>query len=368
MARRYVHELPDWPHLHWDEATLSAPLAQVHFRRGQLLASMESLGFDLRQETVLQMLTSDVTQSSAIEGERLDQLQVRSSIARRMGMDQAGLPEPERHVEGVVEMMLDATQRYAEPLTEARIFGWHNLLFPTGYSGMHRIVVGRWRDDSTGPMQVVSGPLGKERVHYQAPAAERLPAEMAEFLRWFESESLDPVVKAAVAHFHFETLHPLDDGNGRVGRAIMDLALARADQSGQRFYSMSEQIHRDRNAYYDELEIAQRSSLDVTGWVHWFLGRMEAALDRAESLVLLVRRKQAFWDAHRDTGLNERQIKVLNRLLDGFEGKLQTRKYAKLAKCSPDTALRDLTDLVARGILVRGPEGGRSVSYGFGPD
>jgi Fic family protein len=324
---------------------------------------MASLGFEARQHAVLQVLVQDVTKSSEIEGERLDALEVRSSIARKLGMDHVGLPAPARYVDGVVEMMLDATQRYAEPLDAERILGWHAALFPTGRSGMSKILVGQYRNDQHGPMQVVSGPLGRERVHFQAPSADRVPFEMDRFLRWFEHEPLDPVIKAAVGHLWFVTIHPLDDGNGRIGRAIMDMALARADQDSRRFYSMSEQIHSHRDEYYDVLERVQRGSMDVTVWVVWFIDRLHAALKASEGVLRIVQRKRAFWDAHREEELNERQSKIINMLIEGFEGKLQTARYAKITKCSNDSALRDLGDLVNKGILVREQAGGRSTSY-----
>jgi Fic family protein len=324
---------------------------------------MASVGFEVRKEAMLQVLVQDVTKSSEMEGERLDAQQVRSSIARRLGLEYAGLPVPTRDVEGVVEMMLDATQHFEKPLDEERIFNWHAALFPTGRSGIHKILVGAWRDDRDGPMQVVSGPMGKERVHFEAPSADRLPMEMARFLSWFENHSMDPVLMAAVSHLWFVTIHPMDDGNGRIGRAIMDMALARADRTSQRFYSMTAQIHQDKDSYYEILERTQKRSMDITPWIVWFLERMGAALGSAEGVLAIVRQKQAFWEAHRETGLNERQMKIINLLIEGFFGKLQTAKYAKIAKCSSDTALRDLIDLMRRGILVKEDQGGRSTSY-----
>lgn len=363
MRHPYAHLSEEWPRFRWDHTAFDAMLAAVHLRRGALVTAMATLGFEVRQETVLQMLVQDVTKSSEIEGELLDALQVRSSIARKLGMEYGGLPVPTRAVDGVVEMMLDATQHYDRTLDAERIFGWHAALFPTGRSGFHKIVVGAWRDDAEGPMQVVSGPEGKQEVHFEAPAAERVPLEMDRFLDWFETQSMDPVLKAAIAHLWFVTIHPMDDGNGRIGRAIMDMALARADGTSQRFYSMSTQIHKDRPSYYNVLERTQKGSLDVTAWIVWFLERLDAALQSAEGVLQIVRRKQMFWDAHRDDTFNERQVKVINMLFEGFQGKLQTSKYAKLTKSSNDTALRDLTDLVQRGVLVREDAGGRSTSY-----
>jgi Fic family protein len=328
---------------------------------------MEALGFNLRAEAVLTTLTEDVLKSSEIEGEHLDREQVRSSIARRLGMDIGALTPADRNVEGVVEMMLDATQKFAEPLTDERLFAWHAALFPTGRSGMSKIVVGAWRDDSSGPMRVVSGPVGKERVHYEAPEAKRLSSEMTEFLAWFEcGPVLDPVLRAALAHLWFVTIHPFEDGNGRIARAIADMALARSERSPQRFYSMSAQIRAERKAYYDILEATQKADLDITQWLSWFLACLERAIEGAEESLAGVMAKARFWDAIKDQPLNERQNAMINRLLNGFEGKLTTSKWAALTKVSQDTALRDITDLVERGIFVRDPGGGRSTSYSLG--
>ncbi|MEX2614995.1 MAG: Fic family protein [Alphaproteobacteria bacterium] len=360
----YIHEIKEWPGFRWDEVSVSHRLAPLRHRQGRLIGRMESLGFDLRAEAVLATLTEDVLKSSEIEGEILDREQVRSSIARRLGMDIGALTPAERHVEGMVEMMLDATQKYDEPLTDERLFGWHAALFPTGRSGMTRIIVGAWRDDKTGPMQVVSGPLGRERVHFEAPAAPRLNAEMSAFLKWFNAGlPLDPVLKAALAHLWFVTIHPFDDGNGRIARAIADMALARSDQSPQRFYSMSAQIRLDRNAYYSVLEATQRGNLDITLWLNWFLGCLDRAIGGAEETLAGVLHKARFWETHREQPLNERQRNILNRLLDGFEGKMTSSKWAKLTKSSPDTALRDINDLIGKDILARDPGGGRSTSY-----
>ena len=359
----YIHELVDWPNLTWDDGALAQPLAAVRHREGRLIGRMEALGFPLREEAVLRTLTEDVLKSSEIEGEVLDRDQVRSSIARRLGMDVVGLVPADRDVEGVVEMMLDATQNYAQPLTADRLFGWHAALFPTGRSGMSRITVGAWREPDGDPMQVVSGPVGRERVHYEAPAADRLDAEMGALLHWFETASPDPVLKAGVAHLWFVTNHPFDDGNGRIARAIADLALARAEGTAQRFYSMSAQIRAERKAYYETLEATQKGDLDITAWLLWFIACLDRAFDGAETILASVMRKAHFWEALADQPLNERQRKVLNRLLDGFEGKLTNAKWATLAKTSADTALRDINDLVERGILVRDAGGGRSTSY-----
>jgi len=360
----YLWEKPDWPAFTWDEKALAKPIAQVSREQGRLLGKMEALGFDLRNEAHLRTLTEDVLKSSEIEGEKLERDQVRSSIARRLGMDVGGLIPADRDVEGVVEMMLDATSNYQKPLTEERLFDWHAALFPTGRSGMHKIRVGTWRDDSTGPMDVVSGAIGKEKVHYQAPPAERLSDEMAKFLTWFEGpKDTDPLLTAGLAHLWFVTIHPFDDGNGRIARAIADMALARSEKTGQRFYSMSAQIRRERNDYYNTLEATQKGALDVTRWQTWFIDCLHRAIDGAKETLGAVLFKAQFWERFAKEPLNERQIKVLNRLLDGFEGKLTTSKWAKLAKCSQDTAYRDILDLVERGAMQKDPGGGRSTSY-----
>ena len=360
----YIHEREDWPNFIWQDQVLAARLAHVRHRQGRLIGRMESLGFPLRAEAVLQTLTEDVIKSSDIEGEHLDTGQVRSSLARRLGMDIAGLVPAERDVEGVVEMMLDATQAYAARLREERVFGWHTCLFPAGRSGLSKIVTGRWRDDANGPMQVVSGPIGREHVHFQAPEAVRLAAEMGAFLAWFEKpKDVDPVLVAGIAHLWFVTIHPFEDGNGRIARAIADMALARSEGSAQRFYSMSSQIRAERSRYYEMLELTQRGDMDITTWLQWFLDCLEKAFDRAEETLGAVIMKARFWEAVKDCALNARQRLVVNRLLDGFEGKLTSSKWARLTKCSQDTAGRDIDDLVRKGVLVRGEAGGRSTSY-----
>jgi len=360
----YIHNQADWPRFYWNRENLAERLAAVRHEQGRLMGRMEALGFKLRQEAVLQTLTEDVLKSSEIEGEKLDAEQVRSSIARRLGIDIGGLKAVDRNVEGVVEMVLDATRHYEQPLTAERLFAWHASLFPTGRSGMRPIRVGTWRDDSTGPMQVVSGAIGRERVHFEAPAAGRLDQEMGAFLDWFNGNAeTDWVVKAALAHLWFVTIHPFDDGNGRIARAIADLALARSEQSSQRFYSMSAQIREERAAYYGVLEQTQKGTTDITPWMDWFLGCLGRAIEGAQATLGAVLFKARFWEALADFSLNERQRLVLNRLLGGFEGRVTTSKWAKLAKCSQDTALRDILPLVERGILVRNPGGGRSTSY-----
>jgi Fic family protein len=364
----YIHELEDWPKFHWSAEAVAAPLADVRDRQTRLIRHMEALGFNLQQEAVLQTLTADVLKSSEIEGEKLNAEQVRSSIARRLGMDIGALKPADRNVEGVVEMMLDATRNYDKPLTADRLYDWHATMFPTGRSGMRKITTGAWRDDSEGPMQVVSGPLGRERVHYEAPKAERLDAEMKSFLDWFEGkDKTDAVLRAGLAHLWFVTIHPFDDGNGRIARAIADMALARSEHSPQRFYSMSAQIKKEHKEYYDILERTQKETMDITPWMEWFLGCLGRAIDGAQETLGAVLDKKQFWDRFKDVKLNERQLTVINRLLDGFEGNLTTSKYAALAKCSQDTAHRDIMDLIDRHVLVQNQKGGRSTSYSLAP-
>lgn len=360
----YIWELSDWPHLVWDSERLASLLAQTRHKQGLLLGRMGGLGFPLQEEAILQTLTHDVLKTSEIEGEKLDADQVRSSIARRLGMDIGALPPVDRHVEGVVEMMLDATRNYQAPLNPDRLYGWHAALFPTGRSGMNKIRVGMWRDDAEGPMQVVSGPIGRQRVHYEAPPASELDKEMEAFLDWFNGESsIDPVIKAGLAHLWYVTIHPFEDGNGRIARAIADMALARSEHSPQRFYSMSSQIRAERNDYYTMLERTQRGELNVTAWLEWFLGCLERAIDGAQDILQIVMAKAQFWEKHRTTNLNERQRMMLNRLLDGFTGHLTSGKWAKIAKCSQDTAHRDIKELVGLDILKQGESGGRSTHY-----
>jgi Fic family protein len=360
----YIHELPNWPRFRWDSDGLAKQLAAVRLRQGRLIGRMQALGFRQQEEAVLATLTQDVLKSSEIEGEILDREQVRSSIARRLGMDIGALPAADRNVEGVVEMMLDATQNFKDELTEERLFGWHASLFPTGRSGMSKIIVGAWRDDKSGPMRVVSGAIGREKVHYEAPAAGRLVAEMKSFLEWFNAEdNTDPVIKSALAHLWFVTIHPFADGNGRIARAIADMSLARSEESSQRFYSMSAQIRIERKAYYDMLEATQKGGLEITPWLGWFLGCLDRAFDGAEQTLAAVFQKADFWKKHAAAKINERQRDILNRLLDGFAGKLTSSKWALIEKCSPDTALRDIQDLVDQGILIKDQGGGRSTSY-----
>jgi Fic family protein len=360
----YAWNQPGWPALTWDDQGLSTLLAVVSRQQGRLLGRMEALGFDLRDEAHLHTLTEDVVKSSEIEGEDLDRDQVRSSIARRLGLDVDGLAATSRDVEGVVEMMLDATGAFDKPLTAERLCAWHASLFPTGRSGMRRIAAGEWRDDRTGPMQVVSGPVGREKIHYEAPPAKRLPKEMERFLSWFESPGdIDPLLAAGLAHLWFVTIHPFEDGNGRIARAIADMALSRSESSRRRFYSMSAQIGRERKDYYEVLEATQKGSLDVTRWQTWFLNCLSRAIEGAHTTLGSVLGKARFWERFATEPLNARQIAILNRLLDGIEGKLTTSQWAKMAECSQDTAYRDIVDLVQRGALQKDPGGGRSTSY-----
>jgi len=360
----FIWELSDWPEWRFDASVLSTALAAVRHSQGRMQGRMEGLGFALRDQATLQVLTEDVLKTSEIEGQQLNPDAVRSSIARRLGVEIGALAPADRHVDGVVEIVLDATSGFAKPLTRERLFGWHAALFPTGYSGLAQIRIGAWRDDASGPMQVVSGPIGRQKVHYEAPPAVRLETEMEDFLRWFNGDQgIDPVLKAGLAHLWFVTIHPFDDGNGRIARAIGDMALARSEQSVQRFYSLSSQIQRERKEYYDLLERTQKGTLDVTEWLAWFLACMERAIEGAENTLRNVIDKARFWERCAGMPLNERQIKLINRLLDSFEGKLTSSKWAAIAKCSPDSALRDINDLIERGVLKKSVSGGRSSSY-----
>lgn len=361
---KYIWQAEDWPNWRYDLAALAGPLAEVSRAQGLLMGRLADVGLALRDRASLAALTEDVVKTSEIEGERLDVESVRSSIARRLGVDIGALAPVDRHVEGVVEMVLDATANCTAPVTAQRLFGWYAALFPTGYSGLSKIKVGGWRDDASGPMQVVSDPIGRQRVHFEAPPADRLEVEMRRFLEWVNAASGElPLIKAGLAHLWFVTLHPFDDGNGRVARAIGDLLLARADGSPQRFYSLSAQIQHERKAYYDILERTQKGTLDVTEWLGWFLDALRRAVDQAQHTLDAVLAKARFWQRLAGEPLNERQVRLLNRLLDGFEGKLTTSKWAAIAKCSQDTALRDINDLLARGVLRKSEAGGRSTSY-----
>ena len=369
--REYIHQLAKWPDYQWNYDAFADKLAQVRHSQGRLLGRMESFGFHFQQESLLKTLTSDVVKTSEIEGEQLDTEQVRSSLARRLGIEIAALKPSDRHVDGVVEMLLDATGNYPAPLTAERLFAWHRSLFPTASSGMRRIRTGQWRDDAQGPMQVVSGALGRERIHFEAPSAGLIEKEMAAFFDWFNRpDDTDWVLKAARAHLWFVTIHPFEDGNGRIARAIADLALARSEQSAQRYYSMSAQIRIERSGYYHILENSQKGTMDITPWLNWFLGCLGHAIASAQGTLDGVLNRARFWESIQNSGdilLNERQRHMLNRLLDGFTGKLTTTKWAALARCSQDTALRDILPLVERGILIRGAGGGRSTSYELTP-
>lgn len=361
----WIHEHQNWPTFIWNAETLASKLADIRHRQGRLLGRMEGLGFELKREASLSTLTNDIVKSSAIEGENLNPKEVRSSIARRLGIDIAGLIPASRDVEGIVEMMLDATQKFSKPLTKDRLFDWHVSLFPTGRSGMHKITVGGWRTVDAGPMQVVSGPIGKEKVHFEAPSAERLEKEMEAFLSWLASEDgTDPVIRAGIAHLWFVTIHPFEDGNGRIARAIGDMTLARADGTPDRFYSLSSQIEAERKQYYDQLENQQRATPDITDWLSWFLDCLGRAISNAETTLGNVLFKAQLWDLINQKPVNDRQRSIINRMLeDDFEGFINTSKYAKLAKCSNDTALRDIQELKERGIFIQNPGGGRSTSY-----
>ena len=359
----YIYEQKEWPKFTWDQEKILTKLAEVKLSQGLLLGKMQTLGFNLREEATLNALTDDVLKSSEIEGEIFDKEQVRSSIAKRLGLDIGGDVPVDRHVEGTVEMMLDATQRYNEPLTKERLIGWHAALFPTGYSGMYKINIGQFRDDEKGPMQVVSGRIGREKVHYQAPPANKIENEMKVFLNCVnDTNDIDPIIKAGLGHLWFVTLHPFDDGNGRIARALADMLLARAEQSNQRFYSMSAQIRRERNTYYTILEKTQKGSLDITEWLLWFLDCLHRAIQQSDETLGNILKKALFWQKNADLTLNERQKKIINRLFDGFEGKLTSSKWAKLGKCSQDSANRDILDLLEKNVLFK-QGAGRSTHY-----
>lgn len=358
---KYIYEHKNWTDFSWNDKVINALFGEVRLMQGKIIGQMNALGFSDKEEATLTALTLDVVKSSEIEGELLNYEQVRSSIARRLGINTAGLVPGSRHIEGIVEMMLDATQRYELPLTEKRLFGWHAALFPTGYSGPYQIEVGRYR---TGEMQVVSDAMGKEKVHFDAVKAEIVKAEMEQFLNWFNNDNkLDAVIKAAIAHFWFIIIHPFDDGNGRIGRAITDMLLARAEGSGDRFYSMSSQILNERKRYYEVLQKVQHSSGDITEWLEWFLQCLKNAMLATENITQKILQKAEFWKLFEQTTINERQRLMLNKILDGFEGKIQTSKWAKITKTSTDTALRDIKDLMEKGILIQTKDAGRNANY-----
>jgi Fic family protein len=361
---QFIWQASNWPNWRFNLAALAGPMAEVSRAQGRLMGRLDDVGMALRDQASLAALTEDVVKTSEIEGEQLNVESVRSSIARRLGVDIGALAPVDRYAEGVVEMVLDATANCHQPVSRERLFGWHAALFPTGYSGLSRIKVGAWRDDAGGPMQVVSGPIGRQRVHFEAPPADRLELETRRFLDWVNgAQNEPPLLRAGLGHLWFVTLHPFEDGNGRISRAIGDLLLARADGSPQRFYSVSAQIQRERKAYYDILEQTQKRSMDVTEWLAWFLDTLHRAVDQAQHTLDAVLTKARFWQHWATTPLNARQVKLLNKLLDGFEGKLTSSKWAAIAKCSPDTALRDINDLLMRGILRKSEAGGRSTRY-----
>lgn len=367
----YIHQRKEWPAFKWDDKQILVPLSNVRNLQGKLLGKMEAIGFSLKEEAFLETLTVDVVKSNEIEGAYLDAGQVRSSIARRLGMNVPGMVASDRNVEGVVEMMLDTTQNFNQDLTEDRLFGWHSALFPTGRSGIRKIRTGDWRDDTEGQMQVVSGQMGKERVHYEAPSSKIIDNEIKRFLTWFnpdmasvkKNEVIEPVLKSGIAHLWFVTIHPFDDGNGRIARAIADMQLSRADATPHRFYSMSAQIERQKEEYYDILEKSQKGSMNITEWLIWYLSCMLNALGSSELLLSKVLDKAKFWKIHASAIINERQKLMINKLLDDFYGKLTTSKWAKITKCSQDTALRDIQDLIIKNVLIKESGGGRSTSY-----
>jgi Fic family protein len=358
---KYIYEHSEWPNFWWQEQIINVVFGEVRHKQGKIIGQMNSVGFAIKDETTLTALTLDVVKSSEIEGELLDYDQVRSSIAKRLGINTGGLVHSSRHIDGVVEMMLDATQRYHLALTEDRLFGWHAALFPTGHSGPYKIEVGKYRTEE---MQIVSGAIGKEIVHYQAIEPNKVKYEMDKFLDWYNNENgIDAVLKAAIAHFWFIIIHPFDDGNGRIGRALTDMLLARAEGSGERFYSMSSQILIERKAYYEVLQKVQHSNGDITAWLYWFLHCLNNAMLATERTTQNIMRKVEFWKMHENTLINQRQRLIINKLFDGFDGKLQTSKWAKITKTSTDTALRDIKDLMAKGILQQTDEMGRNANY-----
>jgi Fic family protein len=367
MARTYIHQRSDWPRFTWDSKGLAPVLSGVRLRQGLLLGKMQGYGLPSRWTATLKVLTEETIKSSAIEDVVLDPENVRSSLARRLGLDIGGLKDHrDRNVDGVVEMMLDATQKFSQPLTKERLSDWHAHLFPGVRTTSNDFRVGVWRDDRQGPMQVVSGPIGRHKIHYVAPAADRVENEMGNFIRWFDShQQEDPLLKAAIAHFWFVTIHPFEDGNGRIGRAIAEMCLARSDGSAQRFYSMSSQILEERKAYYEVLEKTQAGSLDITEWLTWFLGCLDRAIEQSNQITDSALKRETFWQRlkKKQISLNERQKKVLNKMFSGFEGKLTRSKWMKMTKASSRTALRDIEELIAIGVLEQEEAGGRSTSY-----
>lgn len=361
---RHIHELAKWPDFFWDNKLLANQLALVRYQQGLLLGRMSAIGFNIRKEASLEILTSDIIKSFAIEGEKLNQEQVRSSLAIHLGINIGGLVPRSRHIDGIVSMMLDATQNHRKPLTKNRLYNWHRLLFPKELSGWHSITAGRWRSSAVGAMQVVSGYIGHERVHFEAPQASKIATEMRRFLNWFNCvDKLDPLLRAGIAHFWFVTIHPFEDGNGRIVRAIADMCLARADSMAERFYSMSASIEKERKAYYAILESSQKGNLDITEWLKWFLTCLSHAIKSSDKILQQVLRKANIWQKLSNRSVNERQRKIIDLLLGNFEGKLTTSKYAKITKCSQDTALRDIEMLINYGVMVKNPGSGRNTSY-----
>lgn len=360
----YIHQGVDWSNFTWNAERLSSLLAKVRYLQGCLLGRMSALGFDVQNNASFHILTQDIIKTSEIEGEILNLEQVRSSVAKKLDIEIAGAQHSNKSVDGIVEIMLDAVKHYNKPITKTRLCNWHSALFPNGRSGIHKITVGKWRGKSSGEMQVISGPFGREKVHYEAPSYDLLEKEMQKFIRWIEVKSpVDPIIKAAIAHLWFVTIHPFDDGNGRIARVIADMMLARSENTSHRFYSMSSEIERNRNSYYDILEKCQKGTSDITLWIEWFLDCLKRSIEGSEQILVTILSKAKFWEVHLEERLNERQRKVINLLLDGIEGKLTSSKWAKLTKCSQDTALRDITELLARNILLKEGGGGRSTSY-----
>lgn len=362
----YIYEHKNWTQFKWSESKISSLLAHVRNIQGRLIGKMEALGFDIQKSTTLEVITSDVLKSSLIEGENLNQQQVRSSIARRLGIEVVGTVPSERDVDGIVDMMLDATQNYEKPMSHERLYSWHAALFPSGYSGISKIKAGQYRDDKNGPMQVVSGRFGNEKVYYQAPDATIIGDEMNDFINWVNSEkNIDPVISSAIAHLWFVTVHPFEDGNGRIARAIADMMLARSDGTKSRFYSMSSQIQAERDLYYDVLEDTQKGDCNIDKWLFWYLNCLEKSINNAEDIVAKAQNKSNIWLRLNQYPLNARQIKILNMLIDGFDGNLTSSKWAAINKCSQDTASRDIDDLITKGILMKSEKGGRSTNYRF---
>ena len=364
MRPIYIWQYPEWPSFTWNDSRLIALLSEVRNLEGKIQGMMDGLGFDVQSMTALNVMTEDVLRSNEIEGVILNSDKVRSSIAKHLGIDTAGLPQPDHYTEGVVQIMMDAVTNCNKPLTPERLFNWHAALFPTGRSGMYPITVGAYRTGGE-PMQIVSGAMGKEKVHYEAPPSDVVPDMMTDFLTWINSDNtvIDPVLKAAVAHLWFVAIHPFDDGNGRLTRTITDMQLAKADGFPLRFYSMSAEILREKKAYYEILEHTTSNSTDITEWLEWFLNTMKSSILRAKETVKRVVCKSSFWQRHREIPMNERQVRVVNMLWDGFTGKLTSSKWAKITKTSQATALRDITDLIEKGILTAAADGGRSSNY-----